>query len=385
MSRLDLIDILRTLSTGNYNISSNKVKNSLDDIYEYTNDFPTETQLNERIYCLVNNINYNKLKCECGNIQYKFITAGKGYIRVHHECSLFKNLKYNDKPNLIKFNYDELIVKLSHTHLCELNKIPEEERNISTIDKIKAGYRLKKCNHCSKEIFSPYKYCSYKCSCSSKESNILRVAKCHDTKVKRYGHVAVGLSIEDIKNGITNSSKKPGWKEKVQKTCLDRYGVTNVYQKQENNIKRKESLKNNKDDIINKRKKTNLEKYGDENFNNKELKSKNRRNFYNGSKKDIDGILYFFKIKNLIKIGVVEAKNNLDVRIKTMIKSYGECELLFNIETNDVYGEERYFHKYYDDKNIILESGPGRTEFFKIDLVELESHIRSKYGFNSTN
>ena len=168
------------------------------------------------------------------------------------------------------------------------NKISETRR--LNAQKNKHRYvESKSCVNCN-SIFESYKFrnrkfCSIKCSSISTGCDVNRLSKIKDTKLKRYGD-----------SNYVNSSK-------ARKTCLDRYGVDNIFKFRE--IK----------DLI---REINLQKYGVEcTFQSGEIKQKIKQT-----------VLNRYGVDNPSK-----AENVKDKRKKTISDKYGVDNIFKHKET----------------------------------------------------
>ena len=235
------------------------------------------------------------------------VKIGITYNNIRHYSNFYNNLKIGNK---IEIKINQLPIG-SHQLILSKCDICGKEKNIPYRDYLKSFNNLKifTCNHCK---------------------NI----KNENTKKEKY----------DNKNYYN--------KEKYKKTCLEKYGVENIFQKKEI----KEQIK-----------KDNLEKYGVEFASQvKEFKDKSKKT-------------------NIKRYGVDHhLKNNeiLEKQYKTNLKKYGVKHVSQNKEIMDdiikkskITRRKTFLKKYeninikeidYDNKILIMKCDCGENHYFEI-------------------
>lgn len=178
------------------------------------------------------------------------------------------NYFYSDKNNnrinrlsrykiehISKEIYEYLISRYNHNTTNDIHEIIYRiKNNIETIPR---------CSVCGNELI--FKNASYSNVCSSKcagkRSYLVQSSK---LGIKNLFDAYRDKTIETmlIKYGVMNCSQSQIIKDKKKATFIKHYGVENNFCRDEIKQKNKELLKNNKEDILRKRRITNQEKYG---------------------------------------------------------------------------------------------------------------------------
>jgi len=281
-------------------ISNNRVATKRLSKYNIDSKYDWCKTKTESIYCIINDVTKQPL-CYCGKVT-KYLSYSVGYQRFcSNKCS-------NNSKDVILKQINNKDWETASKRMSEsMSNYSEEKRK-----EIKA----------KKEQTSVEKY-------GSKTYNNREKAK--KTSVEKYG-VEYAIQRDDIK-------------EKVRKSQFEKYGgFFNPTQFKE----------------------TNIEKYGVEyplQNSGVALKfSKTLRIKYN-SEKSKEGYVYtiFFTDLNLVKIGYT---SNMKNRSRQLIKDFGEFEIISLNYFDDAYKEERRLHKLYDNENVVLSEGVGKTEFF---------------------
>ena len=181
------------------------------------------------------------------------------------------------------------------------------------------------------------------------------------------------------KKSIENKSEeeKELTKKKRKETCLIKYGFDNHMKNKEISNKSVQTQIELYGGCFNpkKVKETNLSKYGVEHpISTQEVKnklSKTLRKFYNGTKSKLEGTVYFLELNDLIKIGV-SSKNNFKKRYNILCRNYdAKLNIIKLIETDDIYKLEKYYHELFNDYNVILPDGEGKTEWFSNEIIAM--------------
>jgi hypothetical protein len=259
----------------------------------------------ESIYCIMNEV-YNEPKCECGK-PTKYLSYSVGYQKFcSNKCS------NNDKTVIEK--------QSKNTNWKEMGKALSKTLSLKTTEEINT-----------------------------------RILKAKQTKLKLYND-------ENYNN-----------REQAIQTTFEKYGVKYVMQRDDfkDKVKNTQYLKYGGFFNPSQFTKTNIEKYGVEYpLQNKDVAkkfSKQLRVKYNADKCK-EGFVYiiYFKSINLVKIGVT---SNMKKRSKQLNKDFGEFEILSITFFDDAYKEERKLHTLYDDYNVVLSEGVGKTEFFQHSII----------------
>ena len=177
--------------------------------------------------------------------------------------------------------------------------------------------------------------------------------------------------------GDENYNNRPKFKE----TCLERYGVENPMMLEDISNKTMKTQHALYGGVFNpsKFKETCLERYGvDIPLKNKDVAknfSKLLSRKYGGTKSKVKGVVYFLESEKYIKIG---CSASFKSRLKVLEKEYGSLKIIKVIHTEDMYRLESIIHQTYDEYNIVLEEGSGRTEWFKKDILT-ENLLKDDY------
>ena len=255
------------------------------------------------------------------------------------------NKVFNDNGN-IKSTWRFYLTDDDRQYLEE--RFDEKSRDIKeALIRLKYGYvKIPRCQNCGKLAkLKGHKYLS-SCNdiiCSRK----MMVKHVKQTKLERYGD-----------SNFVNI-------EKAQKTCLNKYGVINVFQSEE--IKRR-------------CKKTKLEKYNDENWTNRQKFIKTCNELYGGCGNRSEQIFDKVKKKNLELFGVEHSLSDKSVRDKgkkTCLEKYGD-EIYTRTDAYREYMKhidwESKAKKEYDTKK--------RNNSFNISKPEDETYDMLKLKFN---
>lgn len=89
---------------------------------------------------------------------------------------------------------------------------------------------------------------------------------------------------------------------------------------------------------------------------------------------EIGGYVYvlYFKSLDLFKIG---RTRNLKNRKRSLINDFGDFEKIYYMQSNDSKNLEKHLHNIFENKRMLLESGCGKTEFFKLDNKDVYDKI----------
>jgi hypothetical protein len=376
---IEQLKLLKTIRPDNRNFNHGIIKKYKDSIINYTKHLNLSDK--ERIYHFINQLDYIP-KCEICNKNRKFKNGNIGYFKTccDYKCNQKKGEFTRIKKlfNSLTFTQKRFIVE---------NKIEISVINLKIIINKEYSY----CKVCNKLIMiRNQKTCSYECS--GKYKTDIKDTKRKQKQLDKYGFIFVGLSDDDIKNGITNSSQKEEVKQKKIESNLKSFGHINwnsIVEKQKLNFQYKYGkdvtncmhIKEINDKVQKSKENTLLLRYGVTNcmfipeVANK--MSKNRRILYNSKRFEDDYSGYVYIIKsgklNCVKIGLTT--NNPELRFKYINKNIGDIEIIKIIKCNKIYKLESMLHEKYDKYNIIQDKTiQGYTEWF--DCIILEDLLR---------
>jgi hypothetical protein len=166
-------------------------------------------------------------------------------------------------------------------------------------------------------------------------------------------------------------------RQQFKETSLERYGVDNPMKNKDvcDGVMETQRRLYNGPFHPKKTAETNLRRYGvrypAQSKDVRDKLSKTKRDKYKDSKNDIVGVVYFIRMGDIIKVGVSE-DGNFKSRLRALQRSYSEdIEVIKVIESEDVYNLESRYHQKFDEYNIVLEEGTGRTEWFSLDILTM--------------
>lgn len=329
--------------------------------------------------------------CVCGKFQ-KFINTSKGYsgycsveckqkIEKYNKEMIFERIRTEEELTFSSYEYRKIMeyMALSSEDIY-LIKYPNSDRC-----EVCGG----KCSFVNAKV-GFLKTCSYVCGNSLPRRKLNELeknradAKRRRTNLERYG-VEHNFQLLD-NTGLNNTAHDPKTKDKRIKTNLERYGVEHALQNKE---------------ILEKQRKTSLERYGDEfplrtekgmtTYRNtmnlkygvdfpmqspklvERFKESRLNNF--SVRQSLDGLhgfvyITYFTELDLFKIGVT---NNIKSRHNKLKNDFGEFNIIEIFESNNCYVLESYLHKKFSSNRTILNEGCGKTEFFKLNLKDINN------------
>ena len=266
-----------------------------------------------------------------------------------------KKIEINNITKLNKHKYPEEIEKYL------INRFEDSESFTETIYRIYYNIEVRPvCPVCGNKVtyLGQNKYRSHcSCRCSTLDKNVKEKVK--KTCLEKYG----------VENPVNSSIVK----EKVKKTCLEKYGTTSP-------------LLN--DNIKEKTKQTKLERYGDENFTNREKANNTIIEKFGDLMFKTNYFKTLVKQNNINKYGVEHSSQREDIKEKTKqtnIKKYGGpapicSDVVKNKIQNTLKERTGYIHPYQipeiHKKGILAAQTPEVNEKRKQTLIE-------KYGVDN--
>lgn len=372
VTKNDVIEILKNIPKDLCNTSNSKIANIYFNIVKLTPHRKENDSIQQRVYDLINDIT-SDISCTCSEgcpHIYKFISLGIGYKKTKHKRVIIK------KERIPQGAWD---ITYYRNHMTESQLKIVDSLGTHTLEiyrSVKYHNKVGICLTCGSPIHIKKKHCNTKCAANNKSLKASAIAKGMLTRIEKGMEGAFAVNYEQFCSGITNISQTNHWKEIVPINNYKKYGVTNTFQLPHSIQNAKAAFLYSCAEIIEKSKQTRFKKYGDRNYCNKEQVSKTKRDFFNSSKLGIRGYVYVMSFSNhdYIKIGV---SINPEQRLKDLEKYYGVGVLLSQQYTHNSYEDEKYFHKKYDEYNIVLPEGEGRTEFFDLSYIDMkESFIQ---------